>query len=104
MPSPTEALTRLRQTERNADCPCGSGKKYKKCHLREDEAASSAALAESNAKIMAAAGEHVHSPDCEHEENEGAAAVRPAKAGFAGLNAPKQPMGHMKVNTPRKAV
>lgn len=28
--------TRLR-TPRNAPCPCGSGRKYKKCHLTEDE-------------------------------------------------------------------
>ena len=28
--------TRLR-TPRNAPCPCGSGRKYKKCHLAEDE-------------------------------------------------------------------
>ncbi len=27
------------RTPRNAPCPCGSGKKYKKCHLAEDEAA-----------------------------------------------------------------
>ncbi len=35
----TEAdpLVRLKQTGRNDPCPCGSGKKYKKCHLREDE-------------------------------------------------------------------
>ena len=103
MSNPTDSLTRLRQTERNADCPCGSGKKYKKCHLREDEAASSAALAVSNAKIVAAASEHVHSPDCEHEGEEAGAPARP-KVASAALNAPKQPMGHMKVNTPRKAV
>ena len=24
--------------DRNAPCPCGSGKKYKKCHLAADEA------------------------------------------------------------------
>jgi len=40
-----QALERLRNTGRNDDCPCGSGKKYKKCHLREDEATESRALA-----------------------------------------------------------
>jgi tetratricopeptide (TPR) repeat protein len=30
---------RLGGTGRNEPCPCGSGKKYKKCHLQEDEAA-----------------------------------------------------------------
>jgi hypothetical protein len=28
---------RLKNTGRNDSCPCGSGKKYKKCHLNEDE-------------------------------------------------------------------
>ena len=30
---------RLKNTGRNDLCPCGSGKKYKKCHLEADEAA-----------------------------------------------------------------
>ncbi|MDB4982705.1 MAG: motif [Myxococcales bacterium] len=33
------AKTRLEAADRNDPCPCGSGKKYKKCHLRDDEAA-----------------------------------------------------------------
>jgi tetratricopeptide (TPR) repeat protein len=33
------ARTRLAATGRNDACPCGSGKKYKKCHLQTDEAA-----------------------------------------------------------------
>jgi tetratricopeptide (TPR) repeat protein len=33
-----EARARLAAAGRNDACPCGSGKKYKKCHLREDEA------------------------------------------------------------------
>src|SRR6185369_11333116 len=32
-----EAETRLASTGRNDPCPCGSGKKYKKCHLQGDE-------------------------------------------------------------------
>ena len=35
---------RLKTTGRNDLCPCGSGKKYKKCHLAEDEAARTATL------------------------------------------------------------
>ena len=31
-------LERLKNTGRNDACPCGSGKKYKKCHLPQDEA------------------------------------------------------------------
>src|ERR1700690_2407895 len=38
-PSPDEARARLGATGRNDACPCGSGKKYKKCHLAGDEAA-----------------------------------------------------------------
>src|SRR5579884_126364 len=34
-----EARTRLAGTGRNDACPCGSGKKYKKCHLVADEQA-----------------------------------------------------------------
>ena len=33
------ARSRLADTGRNDACPCGSGKKYKKCHLVADEAA-----------------------------------------------------------------
>jgi tetratricopeptide (TPR) repeat protein len=33
------ARSRLAATGRNDVCPCGSGKKYKKCHLQSDEAA-----------------------------------------------------------------
>lgn len=36
LPPPDPVRARLR-TPRNALCPCGSGKKYKKCHLAEDE-------------------------------------------------------------------
>jgi hypothetical protein len=31
-------LERLSSTGRNEPCPCGSGKKYKKCHMAADEA------------------------------------------------------------------
>jgi hypothetical protein len=45
---------RLKETGRNDLCPCGSGKKYKACHLPEDEAARSAELAKA-AEARAAA-------------------------------------------------
>ncbi|HXJ21634.1 MAG TPA: SEC-C metal-binding domain-containing protein [Polyangia bacterium] len=38
-PTPDEARARLAATGRNDACPCGSGKKYKKCHLLADEQA-----------------------------------------------------------------
>ena len=31
-------LERLKTVGRNEQCPCGSGKKYKKCHMDSDEA------------------------------------------------------------------
>jgi len=34
-----EHLKRLREAGRNDPCPCGSGKKYKKCHLPRDQEA-----------------------------------------------------------------
>jgi tetratricopeptide (TPR) repeat protein len=36
---PEQARARLAATGRNDSCPCGSGKKYKKCHLAADEQA-----------------------------------------------------------------
>lgn len=50
------------KTGRNDECPCGSGKKYKKCHLEADEKAKSAALAQTNAEAAknAKADEHDH--------------------------------------------
>ncbi len=41
----------MAQTGRNAPCPCGSGKKYKRCCLEKDEAA---ALAKANGAREAA--------------------------------------------------
>jgi tetratricopeptide (TPR) repeat protein len=42
-PSPEEARARLAATGRNDSCPCGSSKKYKKCHLPVDERAAAPA-------------------------------------------------------------
>ncbi len=42
VPEPVPATGRSR-TPRNAPCPCGSGRKYKKCHLAEDEEREAAA-------------------------------------------------------------
>ncbi len=60
---------RLKTTGRNDTCPCGSGKKYKKCHLAEDEAAKHAELtkaAEERETAMAAAEEN---PEDESADN-----------------------------------
>ena len=37
VPEPLAPARRSERTPRNAPCPCGSGRKYKKCHLAEDE-------------------------------------------------------------------
>ncbi len=42
VPEPISATARTK-TPRNAPCPCGSGRKYKKCHLAEDEEREAAA-------------------------------------------------------------
>ena len=49
---------------RNDPCYCGSGKKYKKCHLREDEAA------EREARESAAADDAIEVPAGETEQAE----------------------------------
>ena len=42
---------RLKNTGRNDSCPCGSGKKYKKCHLLEDQAANSKEIKKQQAEL-----------------------------------------------------
>jgi hypothetical protein len=42
---------------RNDPCPCGSGKKYKQCHLAADEAKQRAARAKAAAEAPAPAAE-----------------------------------------------
>jgi Flp pilus assembly protein TadD len=42
---PEAAKLRLAETGRNDVCPCGSGKKYKKCHLQADESAATPPVA-----------------------------------------------------------
>jgi hypothetical protein len=104
----TDIELRYKKTGRNDDCPCGSGKKYKKCHLLEDEAAVSKLLADRNAAAAAAktaeAEGHVHGPDCDHEAEATAAPARPQVQHGPVSAAPKQPMSHKPMNTPRKAV
>ena len=42
--SNSESEARLKTTGRNDPCHCGSGKKYKKCHLAEDQGTRNATL------------------------------------------------------------
>jgi len=48
---------RLKEAGRNDTCPCGSGKKYKKCHLQADEESNSEALAKAREEAAAEAAE-----------------------------------------------
>ncbi len=71
---------------RNDPCHCGSGQKYKKCHLPKDDAAKSAELAATAAAAAAAAQAKADAEAEAAEENEGggaggiAAVDRPAAA------------------------
>ena len=57
--------TRIK-TGRNDACPCGSGKKYKKCHMEADEKAQSAALAKTNEE----AAKKMKAEDHDHEHHD----------------------------------
>ena len=50
-----ESENRLKSAGRNDPCPCGSGKKYKKCHQAADETAVQAEHARQRAGAEAAA-------------------------------------------------
>jgi tetratricopeptide (TPR) repeat protein len=53
---PAQSRERLTGTGRNDACPCGSGKKYKKCHLAADEQATATPPVPPNAQEMLANG------------------------------------------------
>lgn len=91
------------KTGRNDLCPCGSGKKYKKCHLEADEKAQSQALAKTNdeaaKKAKAEAEEHDHDHhghDHSHEHGHKHDHSSHAPKMGAPVNMQKQ------VNAPRK--
>ncbi len=96
-------LTR-HKTGRNDDCPCGSGKKYKKCHLQTDDGAVSAHLkGQAEARAKEAPQEdhsgHEHGPNGEHLYDK---PTRPAQHSGPG-GAPRIPIVSKPVTTPRKA-
>jgi len=100
---------RLSGTGRNDACPCGSGKKYKKCHLQADEASHSVDLAKAQEKAAAEAAAEAAEAEGEGEEaedkKEGKAHPPEAKR---SKHAPKTPRpksagGSRQVSTPRKA-
>ncbi len=60
---------RLKTTGRNDSCPCGSGKKYKKCHLAEDEAAKHQELGKAAEDREAASAAAEENPEEESDES-----------------------------------
>ena len=96
-----EYETRLKNTGRNEPCACGSGKKYKKCHLEADQVSHREALAKAAPAPAPAAA--VAEEDKEkkeqpaHPEGKGhkkvqAASVHQAKPGAAArqVSAPRK--------------
>jgi tetratricopeptide (TPR) repeat protein len=75
-----KARTRLASTGRNDPCPCGSGKKYKKCHLAEDEGATVAPPAAPDPEALLASGWRLFEqrrPGAAEKEFRAALALRP---------------------------
>jgi septal ring factor EnvC (AmiA/AmiB activator) len=95
---------RLKKAGRNDTCPCGSGKKYKQCHLRADEERHSKDLAKA-AKVTAAKDAEA-AEKAEPEEKKEGPAHRPEDKRHK--YAPKLPRskpiaGSRQISTPRKA-
>jgi tetratricopeptide (TPR) repeat protein len=75
-----EARARLAGTGRNDACPCGSGKKYKKCHLVADEAAIAVPPTAPDPEVMLANGWRLFEqrrPGAAEKEFRAALALRP---------------------------
>jgi hypothetical protein len=92
--------TRLK-TGRNDECPCGSKKKYKKCHLEADEKAKSENLAQINAEAAK------NAPADDHEGHDHSGHDHPHSHGHShdkGGAKPHAPGAHLtkQVNAPRK--
>ncbi len=71
---------RLKNTGRNDPCPCGSGKKYKKCHLAEDEAAEYTVLKKAEDEREAALAAEEKAEGEEKPEGEGSGKGRKKEA------------------------
>lgn len=104
------AQERHRVAGRNDACPCGSGKKYKKCHQAEDDAAIGAELrrleAEAVAKAAAEAAAEAESEEGTDGEGKAArqkAAQRPGgNSGGGGGVSQRQGSSARAQNLPRR--
>lgn len=101
-----EYMERLKHTGRNDACPCGSGKKYKKCHLQEDEEKRSKDMAKAAEEAAAkAAAEEAAEGTEEKKDDPGHPPEPRGRKGASSAPKPKQKPGAMsrQVSTPRKA-
>lgn len=103
--SALEAAERLKSAGRNDDCPCGSKKKYKKCHLRADEESASKSLAEANAVAQKAAEAVAMTEEPGHEGHGHGPGEHPKPVATKGPSGggPKTPMSAKPMSAPRKA-
>jgi hypothetical protein len=80
---------------RNDPCHCGSGQKYKKCHLAKDDAERSAELAAAAATAAAAQAKADAEAEAEEKDEEGRAAagdrLTPARPKDAAGSKPRTP-------------
>jgi hypothetical protein len=92
-----EAMTR--HLGRNEPCHCGSGKKYKHCHLAADEEAERAERAQQALAAQASA------PPPEPPEDEPAPRTTPPprELGQPWRRTAQAARGSRRINTPRKA-
>ncbi len=91
-------VERLKNTGRNDPCPCGSGRKYKKCHLSEDQAQEHEVLL----KAQEEAREHASQEESGDPEKRPAG--KPSKAdGARGIHKPGGAKGANQITLPRKA-
>ena len=95
----TEAATeRFKTTGRNDPCPCGSGRKYKKCHLPEDQEKEHATAL----KVQEEARENATQD--EGDDSEQHVPVRQHKAaGGRETHKPGGAKGGNQISLPRKA-
>ena len=102
----TKYEERLSSTGRNDACPCGSGKKYKKCHLLKDEESHNKAVAKAQEAAAKAAAAEAEAEGEEPAETKEGTTHPPESKGhkFAPkVPKPKPTPGSRQVSTPRKA-
>jgi hypothetical protein len=100
------ARERHKNTGRNDDCPCGSGKKYKKCHQTEDDAAISAELHRleeaAQAELVAKAAEEAEAEGKTAEGKGDDTRKRPANRGTSPQRSPRPNTAGKPNNLPRR--